>query len=105
MVRLLPVPLQRYLRIVAVAVVVAGGALAAVGFLFTALFEIQGFGGPRDQGPRAGYLVELSVAFVASVLIPVLVWRRLLDNGPGWIVASAVSVAGVVVILGISFAS
>ena len=97
--------IQRLLKVVAVGVAVALGALAGVGCLLAALFEVQGFGGPRDQGPRAGYLVELAVMFVAAVLIPVLLWRRLLGSGPGLIVAGLVAVAGVVVILGLSFAS
>ena len=96
---------QRSLKGIAVAVAVALGALAAVGCLLAALFEVDGFGGPRDQGPRAGYLIELGVGFVASVLIPVVLWRRLLGRGPGWIVAGAVAAAGVVIILGVSLSS
>ena len=97
--------MERLLKVGAVALAVGLGALAGVGCLLAALFEVQGFGGPRDQGPRTGYLVELAVAFVASVLIPVFLWRRLLGNGPGLILAGCVAVAGVVVILGLSFAS
>ena len=48
------------------------GTLAAFGCLLAALFEVDGFGGPRDQGPRPGYLIVLALGFVASVLIPVL---------------------------------
>ena len=84
---------------------VAGGMLAGIGCLLAALFEIQGFGGPRDEGPRVGYLIALAVAFVAATLIPVSLWRWLLDGGPGWIAASLFAAVGVVVILGISFAS
>jgi hypothetical protein len=99
----LPVTIQRLLKYVAVGLAVTLGALAGVGCLLAALFEVQGFGGPRDQGPRTGYLVELAVAFVAAVLIPVLLWRRLLGGGPGLIVAGCVAIAGVLVILGLSF--
>ncbi len=97
---------QRLLKSIPVAVAVALGALAAFGCLLAALFEVDGFGGPRDQGPRSGYLiVELALGFVASILIPVLLWRRLLGGGPGWIVAGAVAAAGVVIILGLSLSS
>jgi hypothetical protein len=99
------VSIQRLLKVGVVGLAVGLGALAGMGSLLAALFEVQGFGGPRDQGPRLSYLVELAVAFVAAVLIPVLLWRRLLGNGPGLILAGCVAVAGVVVILGISFAS
>ena len=97
--------IQRLLISVPVAVAVALGAFAAFGCLLAALFEVDGFGGPRDQGPRSGYLIELALGFVASVLIPVMVWRRLLGGGPGWIVAGAVAAAGVVIILGLSVSS
>jgi hypothetical protein len=99
------VSVQRLLKSIAVAVAFALGALAAFGCLLAALFEIQGFGGPRDQGPRSGYLIELALGFVASVLIPVLLWRRLLGGGPGWVVAGAVAAAGVLIILGVSLSS
>ena len=95
----------RLVRSLVVALAVAAGALAGIGFLLAALFEIQGFGGPRDEGPRIGYLIELAGGFVAAVLIPVFLWRRLLESGPGWVVAGIVAAGGVVVILGISFAS
>ena len=96
---------QRLLKSIAVAVATALGALAAFGCLLAALFEVDGFGGPRDQGPRSGYLIQLALGFVASILIPVLLWRRLLGGGPGWIVAGAIAAAGVVIILGISLSS
>ena len=96
---------RRLLAYGAVGVALALGTLAAVGCLLAALFEVQGFGGPRDEGPRFGYLVELAVAFVAAVLIPAVLWRRLLGGGPGLVVAGAIAGAGVVVILGVSFAS
>lgn len=96
---------RRLLAYGAVGLALALGMLAAIGCLLAALFEVQGFGGPRDQGPRFGYLVELAVAFVAAVLIPAVLWRRLLGGGPGLVVAGAIAAAGVIVILGISFAS
>jgi hypothetical protein len=93
------------LKVIAVALAVALGALVAVGCLLAALFEVQGFGGPRDQGPRTGYLIELALGLVAAVVVPVVLWRRLLGNGPGWVLAGSVAVAGVVVILGLSLSS
>jgi len=41
--------------------------LFALGCALAALFEIQGFGGPRDQGPRPLYLIALAVGFVLCV--------------------------------------
>jgi hypothetical protein len=87
----------------AVAVAAIGlGALAAFGCLLAALFEAQGFGGPRDEGPRTGYLLELAAGFVASVAIPAVVCRRFFPgSGPVWAIAGAIAAAGVVVILGL----
>src|SRR6476619_4458952 len=90
------------LKGVAVAAAVALGMLVAVGCLLAALFEVQGFGGPRDVGPRTGYLIELALGFVAAIAIPALLWRRLLGTGPGWVLTALVSAAGVVLILGLS---
>lgn len=59
------------MKAIAVAVAFVLGALAAIGCLIGALFEAQGFGGPRGEGPRVDYLVGLAVGFAASVGIPV----------------------------------
>ena len=72
----------RPLKVLVVALSVALGALFAVGFLLAALFERQGFGSPRDQPPRTGYLLELAAGFAACVAIPALLSRRLLHAGP-----------------------
>jgi hypothetical protein len=80
------------------------GALFAIGCLIAALFEVQGFGRPRDTDPRAGYLFLLALAFAACIAVPVWLWRWLLpESAPGWLLALAVSVVGVVLILGLSF--
>jgi hypothetical protein len=92
----------RPVRVLVVAASVALGALFAIGFLISALFEVQGFGGPRDQGPRAGYLLELAIGVVACVGVPILLWRRLLGGGPGWVAAGAVSTIFVLAIVGIT---
>ena len=97
---------MRPLRYILVAGASALGALFAVGCLIAALFEVQGFGGPRDEGPRSGYLVRLAVGFVACIAIPAFLSRRLLHVGAGWVAAAvAVSVAGVLVILGLSLSA
>ncbi len=94
---------RRLLAFVAVGLALALGMLTAIGCLLAALFEVQGFGGPRDEGPRFGYLVELAVVFVAAVPIPAVLWRRLLGGGPALVVAGAIAAGGVIVILGASF--
>jgi hypothetical protein len=78
------------------------GALFAVGCVLAALFEAQGFGGPRDQPPRTGYLPESAVAFAACIAIPAFLARRLLHAGPGLIIAAAAAVIGALAILGLS---
>ena len=93
---------MRALKSLVVATSVSLGALFAVGFLLAALFEVQNFGGPRDQPPRTGYLVELAIGFVACVVVPTFLARRLLHAGLGWLAAAAVAVGGVLVILGLS---
>ena len=92
------------LKGVVVAVAVGLGALAAVGCLLAALFEVQGFGRPRDAEPRTGYLVELAVGFVASVAIPALLARWLLPRGGSalFVIAAVIAVGGVLLILGMS---
>jgi hypothetical protein len=89
----------RYLVVVSCATL---GALFAVGCVLAALFEAQGFGGPRDQPPRTGYLLELAVAFAACIAIPAFLARRLLHAGPGLIIAAAAAVIGALAILGLS---
>lgn len=87
-----------------VAVATALGALFAVGCVIAALFEVQGFGRPRDTDPRTGYLLLLALGFAACVAVPAFVWRLLLPgSAPGWLLASVAAVAGVLLILGISF--
>jgi hypothetical protein len=91
--------------VVAVAVI-ALGALAAFGCLLAALFERDGFGSARDQGPRTVYLIELAAGFVASVAVPAVVCRRLFPgSGPSWLIAAAIALAGVIVIAGLGLGS
>lgn len=94
---------MRPLKYLVVATSFGLGALFAVGCVLGALFEAQDFGGPRDQAPRTGYMIELAFAFVACVAIPAFVSRRLLHVGPGWMAAAVIAVVGAVLILGLSF--
>jgi len=64
-------------RAVVIFVVTCLSVLFALGCALAALFELQGFGAPRDEG-RPLYLASLTVAFVACVAAPVAV-RRLYD--------------------------
>jgi hypothetical protein len=89
-------------RILAVGGACLLGALLAVGCVIAALFELQGFGGPRDAGPRAGYLLALAAGFVASVAVPVVLWRALLpDSAPAWAVVAVPCAIVVLVLLGV----
>ena len=82
------------------------GALCAVGVLVAALFERDGFG-DRDGEPSTAYLLALAVGLVASVGLPLVLWRMLLPNRFSWpavLTAIVVAVAGVIWVLGISLA-
>jgi hypothetical protein len=89
-------------RILAVVGACLLGALFAVGCAIAALFELQGFGGPRDAGPRAGYLVALAAGFAVSVAVPIVLWRALLpESAPGWAVVAVPCGVIVLVLLGV----
>ncbi|HXQ86328.1 MAG TPA: hypothetical protein VN746_06595 [Gaiella sp.] len=94
-------------RALTVVVGLALGALCAVGVLVAALFERDGFG-DRDGEPSTAYLLALAIGLVASFGLPLMLWRTLLPSRFSWpaaLVATVVAVAGVVWILGISFAA
>jgi hypothetical protein len=83
-------------RIAVVIAAAALGALFGVGCLVAALFELQGFGAPRDTDPRALYLLALGAGLALCVAGPLVLWRLLLpDSSPGW----GVAVGSAVVIL------
>jgi len=95
------------LKVIVVVAVALAGALAAVGCMLAGLFELQGFGRPRDTDPRASYVALLGFGLIVSVLIPLGVWTLLLpDSSPGakWLGLAAAGVV-VVALLGIAVAS
>ena len=49
--------------------------LFGLGCILAALFEIQGFGGPPDGGPRPFYLAALALAFIVCIAAPWAVLR------------------------------
>ena len=84
---------------------VALGALTLFGCVIAALFEVQGFGRPRDGDPRNGYLLLLALGAVASVAVPAWLWRLLLPrSAPAWPLAFGVALLGVLAIAGLSLA-
>ena len=93
-------------RALTVVVGLALGALCAVGVLVAALFERDGFG-DRDGEPSTASLLALAIGLVAWFGLPLMLWRTLLPSAspgpPPW--SRLVVVAGVVWILGISFAA
>ena len=93
-------------RVLTVIVGMALGALCAVGVLLAALFERDGFG-DRDGEPSTAYLLALAVGLLASVGLPLVLWRMVFPTRFSWpaaLAAMAVAVTGVVWILGISLA-
>jgi hypothetical protein len=94
------------LRVLAVLAAGALGALCVVGFALAALFEIQGFGTPRDIEPRIGRLALYALGLTASVGVPLALWRALLpQTAPGVVVVvGATLLALVVSLLGLGFA-
>ena len=63
-------------------VTTALSVLFAVGSVLAAVFELQGFGSPRDEGPRPLYLASLAVGFFLCVAAPFLV-RKACDRLAG----------------------
>lgn len=90
----------------AIALASAGGAVVIVGCLLAGLFEIQGFGTPRDTDPRTGRLALFAAGTAAGVAVPLALWRILLpDRAPATgAVVFVVAVVLVVALLGLSLA-
>lgn len=82
------------------------GALLGVGCVLAALFELQGFGTPRDTEPRRWYLASLGVGLVLCVAVPLGLWRLLLpQTAPAarWLAPAAAAVV-VLAVLGVTAA-
>lgn len=95
--------MRHAVRVLVVLVAAGLGALLALGCFVAALFELEGFGGPRDEGSRAGYLALLGLGLVVSVGAPLLLWRALFPaSAPAWGLAALPLAAGVLLVLGIT---
>ena len=68
------------MRSALVAAAFVGGTLAGAACLLAVVFEMQGFGGPRDAGPRLGYLSALAGGLAAAVIAPCALWRWLIPT-------------------------
>ena len=82
------------------------GALCALGVILAALVERDGFGDPNGE-PSTPYLLVLAVGLVASVGLPLGLWRVLFPRRFSWpaaLTATVLAFMGVVWILGISLA-
>ena len=84
---------------------IAVGCLAAVGVMVTAgcllalMFEVEGFGAPRD-GPRGGYVALLSAGALLGVAIPTAAaWLTL--RGPARAVVAGVGAVVLVLIVAV----
>lgn len=87
-------------RMVVVVVLAAAGAFAVLGFGLALLFEVQGFGVPRDTAPRPGFVLAYGAGALLGVVVPGVVAWLLLPSGRRWVaVVTAVLAAGVLVAL------
>jgi uncharacterized membrane protein YccC len=91
-------------RIVVVLASAVAGAVVVVGCLLAGLFEIQGFGTPRDAEPRTGRLVGFALGIAAGVAIPLALWRILLpERAPGTgVVVGIAALVLVIAVLGLA---
>ena len=64
------------MRIGAALVATVVGAFFAVGFAIAILFELQGFGRPRDTDARLWYVALLVLGLAACVAVPAWLSRR-----------------------------
>ena len=65
------------MRTTAALVAAVAGAFFAVGFAIAILFELQGFGRPRDTDPRVWYVALLVAGLLTCVDVPVRLAQRL----------------------------
>ncbi|MEJ5867140.1 hypothetical protein WDV85_05210 [Pseudokineococcus sp. 5B2Z-1] len=85
-------------RIALVAGLAAAGLLAVVGCGLALLFEVQGFGVPRDTPPRAGHVLGYGTGALAGVVVPAAVAWLLLPRGRRWVAGVAAALAALVVV-------
>ena len=64
------------MRTAAALVAAVAGAFFAVGFAIAILFELQGFGRPRDTDPRVWYVALLVAGLVACMAVPAWLAQR-----------------------------
>ena len=64
------------MRIGAALIATVVSAFFAIGFAIAILFELQGFGRPRDTDPRLWYVALLVLGLAACVAVPAWLWRR-----------------------------
>jgi len=64
------------MRIAAALVALVLGVFFAIGFAIAILFELQGFGRPRDTDARLWYVALLVLGLAACVAVPAWLWRR-----------------------------
>lgn len=94
-------------RLIVVVAAAALGALFAAGCGLAAVFELQGFGGPRDSDPRPLYIATMALGVVACVLVPLVLWRVLLpDTAPAAkVIVIVVAVLAALGLLGVAAAA
>ena len=91
-------------RIAVVLLLVAAGVVAVLGSGLALLFEVQGFGGPRDPAPRPGHVLGYGAGALLGVVVPGVVAWLLLPRGRRWVaVVTAVLAAAVLLaVLGLT---
>lgn len=83
---------------------VFAGICAIIGLYLALLFELQGFGTPRDLGPRPLYVTTYIAGIIASFLIPLILWHTLLGmkNFRLFIgILAAITAIGVISLMGL----
>lgn len=91
------------LKVVVLLAAGVAGALAGVGCVLATLFELQGLGRPPGSELRPWYVALLGLGLLASVAIPLGLWRVLLPAAsPGWAwLAAAAALVVVLALLGV----